>query len=61
MFKNGVVGRLFLERQRREDMLALALAMKIRPEEYDSRSLAIGDNDKVRKFLRLAAISGEIC
>jgi hypothetical protein len=61
MFKGVIVGRLFQDRKRREDMLALSLAMKIRSDEYDSLSLGFEDNDKVRKIVKLVTASGEVC
>jgi hypothetical protein len=61
MFKSGAVRKVIVERQRREDMLALALALRIRSEEYDSQSLSLEGNDSIRRVVRLVAASGEIC
>ncbi len=61
MFKSGMVGKLFLERKRREDMRALAMAMRIQSGETQAVCEIADYNDNVRPLMRVVTASGEVC
>jgi hypothetical protein len=60
MFKNGMVGKMLLERKRREDMRALALAMKIQSDEVQATYEFADFNDNIRPMMRVVSASGEV-
>jgi hypothetical protein len=61
MLKSGMVGKILLERKRREDMRSLALAMKIQSDEAHATFEVADFNDNIRPMMRVVSASGEVC
>ncbi len=61
MFKNGMVGKILVERKRREDMRALAQAMKTHSDEVHATFDVADFNDNMRPMMRIVSASGEVC